>query len=303
MTKLIHDQFAKDYLEELLKPYGEVKPAQKIPAEVREVDLLFIPTPAKIAEMEQNLGLLGKIAQTSVILEPFRNAVTDKQIRSCLSKLITFEEELERDARREEKKFLDPTLPLLWILTPTASKALLSRFGGRLDESWVNGVYFSPKIYQTAIVVIHQLPEILDTLWLRLLGKGGCQKKAIDELESLSQDNPVRKITLSLLYNFQRHLNALQEINSGDREVIMRLAPLYQQDRELAFREGEQQGLQQGLQQGQRRIAENILINRFGSLDESLAAIIEPIIALPPEQFIPLLLNLSKDELLSRFQK
>jgi len=25
MTRFIHDQFAKDYLEEFLKPYGEVK--------------------------------------------------------------------------------------------------------------------------------------------------------------------------------------------------------------------------------------------------------------------------------------
>jgi len=28
MTRFIHDQFAKDYLEELLSPYGEVKAPQ-----------------------------------------------------------------------------------------------------------------------------------------------------------------------------------------------------------------------------------------------------------------------------------
>ena len=27
MTRFIHDQFAKDYLEELLKPFGEVQAA------------------------------------------------------------------------------------------------------------------------------------------------------------------------------------------------------------------------------------------------------------------------------------
>jgi len=30
MTRFIHDKFAKDYLEELLKDYGEVKASEKI---------------------------------------------------------------------------------------------------------------------------------------------------------------------------------------------------------------------------------------------------------------------------------
>lgn len=78
--------------------------------------------------MEKNLGLLGKIAKTPIIIEPFRNPVTDKQIRSCISKLVTFEEELERDAQRKTKKFPYQTLPYLWILTPTASQPFLKRW-------------------------------------------------------------------------------------------------------------------------------------------------------------------------------
>ncbi len=44
MTRFIHDEFAKDYLEELLKDYGEVKPSEKISGEIREIDVLFTPT-------------------------------------------------------------------------------------------------------------------------------------------------------------------------------------------------------------------------------------------------------------------
>ncbi len=43
MTRFIHDQFAKDYLEELLKPYGEVKASSRVAGEVREIDVLFSP--------------------------------------------------------------------------------------------------------------------------------------------------------------------------------------------------------------------------------------------------------------------
>jgi hypothetical protein len=73
----------------------------------------------------------------------------------------------------------------------------------------------------------------------------------------------------------------------------MRLAPLYQQDRE--------QTKQQGIQQGERLVVENLLKVRFGEIDNELQAIIEPLLTLPPEEFTPLLLQLSREELIDRF--
>jgi hypothetical protein len=61
----------------------------------------------------------------------------------------------------------------------------------------------------------------------------------------------------------------------------MRLSPLYQER------------LSQATQQGERLVVENLLRVRFGELDEELSAIIEPVLALPPEEFTPLLLQLS----------
>jgi len=73
----------------------------------------------------------------------------------------------------------------------------------------------------------------------------------------------------------------------------MRLSPLYVQDRE--------QAIQEGMQQGMRLVVENLLRVRFGEIDEQLGTIIQPILALPSEEFTPLLLQLSREELLSRF--
>jgi len=73
----------------------------------------------------------------------------------------------------------------------------------------------------------------------------------------------------------------------------MRLQPLYQQDREQAIREG--------VQQGRRAMIEDLLGVRFGELDEELTGIIEPLLALPSGEFMPLLLTLSREELLQRF--
>jgi flagellar biosynthesis/type III secretory pathway protein FliH len=86
-----------------------------------------------------------------------------------------------------------------------------------------------------------------------------------------------------------------------DQELAMRLSPIYDQQLEQARQEARQEAQQQGLQQGQRGLIENLLASRFGSLDEELAAMISRLIALPPEEFAPLLLQLSREELLSRF--
>jgi len=49
-------------------------------------------------------------------------------------------------------------------------------------------------------------------------------------------------------------------------------------------------------------VVHNLLQVRFGSVDEELAAIVEPLLALSPEEFTPMLLQLSREELLARFR-
>jgi hypothetical protein len=195
MTRFPHDQFAKDYLEQLLSPIGTVQTSRNIAGEVREVDVLFIPT-ASPNDYLLSLGLLGRFATTSAVFEPFRNAVTPSQIRSCLSKLFDLYAELERRARRESTSLNSSELPRLWILTPTASTPLLDSFGAVSDEqNWFSGLYFLHEGFRTAIVVIHQLPRIPETLWLRLLGKGTVQQQAIEEITALPEDSQRREFT------------------------------------------------------------------------------------------------------------
>ncbi|WP_199338958.1 MULTISPECIES: hypothetical protein [Nostoc] len=105
-----------------------------------------------------------------------------------------------------------------------------------------------------------------------------------------------------MLYNLQQNLQVTQNQDEEDRELLMRLAPLYQQDRQQAIQEGEQRGIQQGVQQGERLVVENLLKVRFGETDNQLQAIIEPLLALPPEEFTRLLLQLSREELIDKFR-
>ena len=305
MTRFIHDQFAKDYLEQLLSPYGEVQAPRRVAGEVRQIDVWFAPNLSESTDASETLGLLGRLAATPSIFEPFRNPATANEISDCLLKLWEIRGELQREANRNNTNISESALPKLWILTPTESAGILSGFGAIINDNWLPGVYLMPEYLRTGIVVIHQLPRTPETLWVRILGKGNVQKQAIDEVVALSKDNPLRSNAIKLLYNLRKNLQINDIPEEEDRELIMRLAPLYEQDREQAIQEGiqqgVQQGIQQGIQQGERRIVENLLRIRFYSLDEQLAAIIPQILALPPEEFTHALLQLSREELLARF--
>ena len=204
---------------------------------------------------------------------------------------------MRRSANAKKTKLEESGIPKLWILTPTISKPRLSGFNVKQKKGWLSGVYFLGNTLRAAIVAIHQLPQTPETLWLRLLGRGSVQEQAIIELQALPLDHPYQKATLELVYNLRENLRVNQQLENDDRELIMRLEPLYQQHREQAKLEGKQEGRIDG----QRLVVENLLQVRFGTLDDELSAILEPILALPPSEFTPLLMQLSKEELITRF--
>ena len=147
-------------------------------------------------------------------------------------------------------------------------------------------------------MALHQLPCTQETLWLRVLGRGTVQKQAIDELAALPANHPFRKVTLELLYNLQKNLNINQQIETDDRELVMRLAPLYQEDREKARQEGQQLGKQQGKQEGQQlgeqQIILRLLKRRFGELGLSVIEQIQGLSTDELESLGDVLLDFSK---------
>ncbi len=276
MTRFIHDQFAKDYLETLLSTIGKVESPKRVAGEARQIDVAFVPSSAEgdrcaVADRAA-LGLLGKMATTAAIFEPFRNPVTDNEIRDCLLKLLELDGQLRREAKRNKKALSDRDLPRLWIWTPTASDTITSEFGARDRGDWGEGIHFLANGLRTAIVAIHRLPQTPETLWLRLLGRGTVQKQAIEEFLALPETFEYRATVLELFYTLERYLTNTQG-SAEDRELVMRLEPLYRQERDRA--------IQQGAEQKQEQIALNMLraevnVNRVANFTElSLDRIIE----------------------------
>jgi hypothetical protein len=264
MTKFPYDDFAKSFLETLLSPFGKVEPSYKIAAEVREVDVYFTPSSKNLNRTD--LGLLGKCATEPVVIEPFRNSVSVPQIRACMSKLYDLHADIYRAAKRDKQpEPKDEALPTLWILTPTLSDNILVSLGATLDAGRGEGIYLLPSAQKTGIVVIHRLPKTPETLWFRLLGKEGVQRRAIEEVAQLPQGHPYRQNTLELLGNLKVTLETRTNIQPEDRDLLMQLSPLYLEQIQAAKQEGKQEDRQEI---ALRMLRENIPIETIARITE-----------------------------------
>jgi hypothetical protein len=113
--------------------------------------------------------------------------------------------------------------------------------GANLDAERGEGVYLLPSAQKTGIIVIHRLPRTPETLWFRILGKDGVQRKAIEEVNELPKEHPYRQNTLELLSNLKVTLENQENIPPEDRDLIMQLSPLYLEQIQAAKQQQQQE--------------------------------------------------------------
>ena len=260
MAKNPFDSFSKQFLEELLSPYRAVEVSREVPGESQFIDVYFepsCPTPKAATE----LGLLGRVAQTPCLLEPFRNQPTPSEVRSCILKLYQVHGEYQRKARREKESIQENNLPHLWILATSASETLLNGFGFSASNDWDTGVYFLHPSLRTAIIAINQLPRTEETLFLRLLGKGQTQKQAVDEVIGIDAEDLRRSAILRLLAAWKISLEITGE-SAAEEELMMVLSQ--------AYLEWEQQTEKRGRHEGEQALILRQLSRRIGDVTPAL---------------------------------
>jgi hypothetical protein len=222
MTQIPFDQMSKQYLEEFLTPFGMVQRQYEIPGEAKFVDIWFVPHQG--INQAEELGVLGRMIQTSCLLEPYRNVPTRTEVRVSVMKLVWVQEEERRKAQKEELS--DEELPWLWILAATTSKPLLEAAHVFTKADWMPGVYFIADLFKSAIIAIDQLPETEATLWLRILGRGETQERAIREVLALPAEHPKRGSILRLLASWKIRID-LGELIGTEREELMALSEAF----------------------------------------------------------------------------
>ncbi len=236
MSQFPHDRLSKNLLELCLSDFGEVSLQRSVQAETKFIDVYF--TPQGPIPAEAILGLLGQcVNQNRVAFEPFRNPVEIDDIQACVIKILEVQQELNR--------LEAPPVPqaFMWIVTPTLAQHKLERFGAVCDEAvWGQGVYIATAGFQMGIIVVHKLPVIPETLWFRLMGRGRVQQRAMAEVAALPEEHVYRTNALNLLLSYTVELEAKQDTEPEERDLIMQLSPLLLERLEAAEQRGKLQG-------------------------------------------------------------
>jgi hypothetical protein len=219
----------------------------------------------------QALGLLGRIAQTPCLLEPFRNQPSAFEIRSCLKKLYQVHGTYQRKAKREKDSIAESDLPQLWILASSVSETLLNGFGAFSNEDWELGVYVFHPSLKVAIVAINQLPCNEETLFLKLLGKGQTQKQAVDEVIAIDAREPRRAAILRLLASWKISSEITGQAEA-EQELMTVLTQAYLEWEQQTEQRGERRGEQRGRTEGERSLVLRLLTRRVGILPANVEA-------------------------------
>ena len=241
MSEFLHDDFAKDYLTELLSNIGIAVPNKVIKSERREGDLWFERNSTMtIATQRKKLGLMGQLLRRDSLIEVFRNPATAMEIRACRGKLTDIERDMARSAKHKDETLTEEILPDLWFIMPTTSEEICQGFG--LRKSRIPGVYRWPKLDRTGLIVVHQLPVTEETLWIRLLGRDGNQERAIQELVTKPHQSALYNSVEDILANYRAKLEANRSLTPEEEELIMNLSAAYLKKQEEWKLEGKLEG-------------------------------------------------------------
>jgi hypothetical protein len=256
------DRFGKQMIRDALEGRCSVESDAEVPANTRHIDLRVTPSDAG-ASLPDHLGLLGRITSGSVTLEFFHNTPSGEELRMCLIKHGEFCHFLSR------QKTLPP-LPTQWVISSGRPDAGIDGLGFRPMPGGLRGIYESPPLQYTRLVVVSELPVTRDTLLVRLLGAGSVLKHAIAELQALPADAPERRLALPVLLRLRLTVptDPAQQ-TSDDQEFLMNTQDIVETWRREAIQEGVKQGLEQGvkqgLEQGERKVLLRQLRRRFGA--------------------------------------
>ena len=93
-------------------------------------------------------------------------------------------------SKKEAKQQIENQNPFTWILTVNCSEKLLNLCGAQRATEFGVGVYRIPPIFRLGIVIITELVDSPETMWLKMLGD---KNSATSAFESIKQLSPERR--------------------------------------------------------------------------------------------------------------
>ena len=146
-------------------------------------------------------------------------------------------------------------------------------------KGFPKGFYRGAVAYNSRLIVTSELPEVRETLLLRLWGAGKTLKKAQEELEQLPKDAWEQHVVRAAMVALKR------ESVYAQNEEVSRMIQDYQklvreweeEQRAIGKAEGEVIGRTEGEARGLKEAMETVYLSRFGPMPEELQVYIQSI--------------------------
>ncbi len=207
MAQYKHDRFFKFYIQSLYKTKGDtLQNIQVRNDEDLEIDLMFMVERENTGWQQENLGLFDQLMQEhpTLIIEHYSSYLEETDINKSITRKNLYwdrkQKELIDNAKtklelassqrlpKEAKKQIENQNPFTWILTVNCSEKLLKLCDANPAIELDVGVYRLPPILRMGIVIIEQLVDSPETMWLKMLGDKESTQRAFQSIKELSPD-------------------------------------------------------------------------------------------------------------------
>jgi hypothetical protein len=205
MAQYKHDRFFKFYIQSLYRSKGNtIKNIQIHNDEDLEIDLMFVGDLEKQGWKEQDLGLFDRLMQThpTVIIEHYSNYLEGVDVDDCITRKNLYwkyeRKQLIKAAKlalnlmtaqqlpKAEMAQIELNNPFTWVLTVNCGKQILQNCAVQVHPDFESGIYLLPNQLRMGIVIIEQLADLPEHLWLKMLGNRESARRAFRAIEQLS---------------------------------------------------------------------------------------------------------------------
>jgi hypothetical protein len=205
MAQYKHDRFFKFYIQSLYRSKGNtIKNVQIHNDEDLEIDLVFVGDLNREGWRKQDLGLFDRLMQThpTVIVEHYSNYLEGVDLDDCITRKNLYWRYERKGLIKAAKSALnltnsqqlpkpeiaqiDRNNPFTWVLTVNCGRQILQDCAAQVHPEFPLGVYLLPNQLRMGIVIIEQLAEIPEHLWLKMLGNRASARRAFRDIDQLA---------------------------------------------------------------------------------------------------------------------
>jgi Domain of unknown function (DUF4351) len=242
MSQYQDDDFSKAYTTALYQTKGEVKTNVRVKSDENlEIDLLFVGNLKSDAWATEDLGIFDQMMRVhpTIFVEHYSGYLNPDHIARCGTRMDLYVSGEKKEAKKRGDRLSNAQRPFTWMLATGCSQTILRSFGATLDPSMGAGIYRLVSGLRMGVVVIRELPETPETLWLRGLGKNKILTKAFANITQLPKTKRERNDIVEVCIKHFQYLaeksgTGLSEQEENFMKTMQEIDTIYQAEKHQA---------------------------------------------------------------------